>query len=123
MRKIFAAAALGAVTIGLLAPPALAEDFGNWADGCAGGWICFYETSPGGTAKASTDRDSNFANNPSYPNGHAMNDNVNYIWNRFVANISVQAYQTAGYGAPVGFCLVHGTAESPLSGISAFKSC
>lgn len=100
-----------------------AEDFGNWQIGCAGGFVCFYEVGAGGVANAATTRDSKFANNLLYANNHGMDNNVNTIWNRFVGNISVQAFTGNTYVGPTGFCLPPGQSESPLSGVSSYKAC
>lgn len=126
LRRAAAAAAIVVVgTIGATASVAQAEDFGNWATGCAPGWTCFYEGATGGTAMASTTRDSNFSNNPNYPGGTPMNNHVHGIANKFTGTTKVQAYQGNNYVTATGPCLSPGYTASPYASdnVSSFKSC
>ena len=128
--KLVVGLALAAASAAVLAPAAHAEDFGNWSNGCASGYVCFYDVGPAdGVVNKATSRDSNFQNNLAFTNGVNMNNEVNYVSNKFTSNISVQMYTNsstaspATYTGPTGFCLLHGTDESPLSSVSAYRSC
>ena len=123
-KRVLSGATVAIVATALFGAMAHAEDFGNWSHGCSSGNVCFYEVGPSdGVVNQASTRDSNFPNNLAYSNGDNMNDRVNYISNLFISNISIQAYTNAGYVGVNGFCLAHNTAEAPLSGVSAYKSC
>ena len=124
MKKLLAGVAITGLGLALMPTLVHAEDFGDWSRGCSSGYVCFYEVGPAdGVVNKAMSRDSNFSNNLSYSNGDNMNDHVNYISNLFVSNISIQAYTGSSYVGATGYCLTHGTAESPLSSISSYKAC
>jgi len=119
--------AMSLALAGLGVETAHAVDQGNWSQGCAPGWACFWEGSISGSqAIASTVRDSNFSGD-SYANGNALNDRVLNRSNKF-ASTSVRAWSAADYLGTAYLCIGPGVDAGPYSfgtssGLSSFKSC
>lgn len=122
---IWLAMSLTFVSVGV--QTAHAVDQGNWSQGCAAGWACFWEGSISASqAIASTVRDSNFSGD-SYANGNALNDRVQNRSNKF-ASTSVRAWSAADYLGTAYLCIGPGIDAGPYpfgtsSGLSSFKSC
>lgn len=121
-------AAVATIAVTMFASSSVsAADQGNWTAGCAAGWTCMWEGGIGSSAAAaSTQRDSNFSGD-SYHNGHALNNRVLNMQNRF-SSTSVRGYSGATYSGTTYACLPPGYSEGAwpfgvAAGMTSFRSC